>query len=281
MIVWWNRGERSRAAATEGAAGGGGRARESAPRASGAFDDAGSGRGFISKPASRRSAWVDPRFVVGTALVVASIVGVSVVVSVNDDTIAVYAVDDTLVRGAAVDVDDLVVAHVRLDRLEGGYVEVGALPVAPLVAVRTVGAGELLPVEALGDGLDDNGSSVVVEVAGPLPAAVVPGSVVQLWAGAVERNGVDQAAPAVIVEEATVETVSEADGFVGASASAVSVELRVPRDDVAVVLGARSIGSTIAIIAVDRAVDAGSGAGSGAGADPRSGAADARGGAAR
>ena len=63
---------------------------------------------------TRTRFWVDPRFALGLVLVVASIVGVSVVVAGSDQSIAVYAARGPLAVGDRLDRADLVETRVRL-----------------------------------------------------------------------------------------------------------------------------------------------------------------------
>ncbi|WP_176980833.1 SAF domain-containing protein [Paramicrobacterium humi] len=195
--------------------------------------------------AVRRRFWFDPRFVIGIVLVVVSVFGVWFVVSTNDKTIAVYSAASTLTPGTVLSDDDLVVTHVRLGAVEGNYVLSGALPGAGALLTRTIPKGELLPRSAITDASSVGVSPVVVHLAGVLPASVDTGSVVDTWAAEpVEGGGFGQ--PVVIVDGATVNRVIEDDAMVGGAQ--VSVELLVPKGDVATVLAAVANGHALSLV---------------------------------
>ena len=102
---------------------------------------AGSGR--PTTPTKTRF-WFDPRFGLGLVLVVASIVGVSVVVAGSDRTVAVYAARVSLAVGDRLDAADLVETDVRLGAAGELYLTPARIPADGLVVTRTVTAGGLV-----------------------------------------------------------------------------------------------------------------------------------------
>lgn len=188
---------------------------------------------------------LDPRLLIGLLLVAGSTVGVWALVAGVDDSVEVYAARDTLVTGASIDVDDLELVEVRLGAAGERYLTAEELPADGLVLARTVGAGELVPVDALADPSDEQAATVVVANRGPLSSKIGPGARVDLWAAdAIERGRFD--APAVLVSGAEVSSVRESDGLNGGEGDAV--EVLVPRDKVAVVLEALASGDAIDLV---------------------------------
>lgn len=196
-----------------------------------------------------RSFWIDPRFVVGLVLVIGSVIGVYAIVSAADRTTLVYVARDALVAGEAVDGDDVVATSVRLGAGADVYLAADAPPADGLVMTRSVLAGEMIPASAVSTRARTGLTSVVVAVSGRLPASVATGSVVDLWAArAAKGDGFDP--PVVLVPDATVAVVSEADGFLAAG-DGRAVELLVPRADVALVLEAIAAEDALSVVPAD------------------------------
>lgn len=164
----------------------------------------------VPAPATRvsRAGWRDPRLWIGLLLVAGSVVLGARVLAAADDTVAVWAVADDLGVGSALTEDDLVAVRVRFEdatELDRYFPADQPLP-SGQVLVRGVGAGELLPRAAVGDG------EAVGTVRLPLdiephrvPPGVDAGSVVDVWVGgAGRRTGVADgpALSAVTVVEA-------------------------------------------------------------------------------
>lgn len=199
-------------------------------------------------PAVRRTRrfWFDPRFAIGLVLVVASVVGVLVVVSSADASTRVYTARDALAPGDTIDAGDLVVSSVRLASVGELYLVPGDVPDDGLVVTRTVAAGELVPASAVGAKAGISLASVVVTLGGRIPASVAPGSTVDLWAASEEEANLFRP-PVVIVSGATVVRVIESDGLV-ASDEAASLELLVPRLRIARVLEAVANDDAMSIV---------------------------------
>ncbi|WP_307214468.1 SAF domain-containing protein [Microbacterium sp. SORGH_AS_0888] len=191
-----------------------------------------------------RSVRIDPRFVVGILLVVASVTGVWFVVAAARQTSPVLVAARTLVPGETIASGDLRVAEVALGQAAERYAKPGA-SAADAVVVRTVSAGELVPLEALGSAEAARTTTVVVPSSMRVPAAVAPGAPVEVWAAPRTAEG-DHGIPRVLVADAVVSRVvaSEALG----SATADSVELVVPRAALAELLGALSDESMLSVV---------------------------------
>jgi hypothetical protein len=200
--------------------------------------------------ARRRRFWFDPRFAVGITLVVASVVGVWVLVSAADRTEAVYAATGPLAVGDRVYAKDLAISHVRLTDAGESYVRRGAVPEDGVVITRTISEGELIPSAAVGDAAGSSVSSVVVDTRGRLPRTVAAGELVDVWS-AREAEGGFYGPPGVLVPSATVVRVLEPEGLLAQEAAA-SVELLVPKDRVARVLESLANSDAISLVPVNR-----------------------------
>lgn len=198
-----------------------------------------------SIPARRRFA-VDPRLIIGMALVAASVAGVFFVVSSADESVQVYAARDTLTPGDRVGPDDLVTRSVRLEEVGGLYLLPGDLPSGGFVVTRAVVEGELVPASAVGsvDGLLF--TSVVLDVAGELAASIGSGSTVDVWAAQEVSNAV-YGPPVVIVADAGVVRLVESDSIVGGGRT-TAVEVLVPKAKVARVLEAIANQDAVSIV---------------------------------
>ncbi|WP_121060099.1 SAF domain-containing protein [Microbacterium telephonicum] len=193
-----------------------------------------------------RAFWADTRFVLGIVLIVASIAGVWAVVAAARTTVPVFAATRTIVPGEAVSGDDLRVVEVALGQVGDAYAAPGLL--APgAVATRTIESGELVPRSAVGDPAAARTTTVVVDSATDVPAAIAPGAVVELWAAA-PLDGGRFDTPRILVSAATVAAVAVDDGVV--SNAGASLELVIDRADVADTLAAVAAGSSLSVVPV-------------------------------
>lgn len=194
----------------------------------------------------RRKFWFDPRFGIGLGLVVASVVGVGAIVTATDRTAVVYAARSSLTAGDTVRAADLVPTKVRLGGVSRLYLAGGALPGAGAVVTRTIAAGELIPVSAVGAAAGVSETSVVVNVQGRLAASIAAGSPVDVWS-AEQLERAHYAPPAVLVDGATVVRLIEGDGVM-VNHDGVEVEVLVPRKKVAAVLEAVANGDVVSVV---------------------------------
>ena len=189
-----------------------------------------------SKERRPRSFWFDPRFAIGIALVVVSVLGVLGIVATADSSVQVFVARSALVPGDRVDAGDLLATSVRLGDLDTKYLMAADVPSGGLVVTRAVSAGELVPASAVGTRAGVRVASVVVAVQGTLPKSVVAGAVIDLWSA---TRGEDRSygPPAVLASTVTVVRVIASDGMVSAR-EGDSVEVLVPRNRIARVLQA-------------------------------------------
>jgi len=198
---------------------------------------------------TRTRFWFDPRFALGLILVVASIVGVSVVVAGSDRTVAVYAARVSLAVGDRLDAADLVETDVRLGAAGALYLTPARIPSDGLVVTRTVTAGELVPAAAVGSLAGEAVTSIVLEPRGRLSTGLAAGSVVDVWSAGEVDSGVF-GPPAVLVGRAAIVRILEPTGLIQ-SGGGRAVEVLVPKDKVAAVLEAIANEDALSLVAVN------------------------------
>lgn len=191
-----------------------------------------------------RAFWSDARFFLGIVLIAASVAGVWFVVGMARQTTPVYAAARTIVPGQTLTADDLRVVEVALGQLGESYVGADALR-AGMVAVRTIASGELVPHSAVGAPDAATTTTVVLRSAVDVPGSVVPGTTVEVWAAPLRERGVYDA-PRILVADATVVSVTRDDSMIGGGAA--SLELVIPRADVAAALAAMSDQSALSVV---------------------------------
>ncbi|MBT1635993.1 flagella basal body P-ring formation protein FlgA [Clavibacter tessellarius] len=200
-----------------------------------------------ARPA-RRPVWLDPRFVIGLVLVLASTGGVVALLRSADTSVVVMAAGAPLDAGRTVHASDLVPVRVRLDTASGLYLTPDAAE--GMVVTRFVGAGELVPRSSLSSADARTSASVVITTAAGADHLVVPGTVVDVWAAASKGSGTSAyEAPRVVVSGATVSQVIQPQGFV-ADQDHTQVQLTVPRQDVAAVIASTDARDEITLVPV-------------------------------
>ncbi|MEU1972455.1 SAF domain-containing protein [Microbacterium sp. NPDC019599] len=191
-----------------------------------------------------RAFWGDARFFLGILLIAASIAGVWFVVSAARQSVPVFAATRTIVPGDAVAADDVRLVEVALGQVGEAYLTAEALDEG-LVATRTVAEGELVPQSAVDAASTAATTTVVVHSAVEVPSSVAAGSVVEVWeAPLLEHGGYD--VPRILVADATVVAVTSDDSMIGGGAA--SLELVIPRADVAAVLEAMADESALSVV---------------------------------
>ncbi len=192
----------------------------------------------------RRAFWGDARFLLGILLIVASVAGVWLVVAAARQTAPAYAATRTLVPGQAITADDLRQVEVALGQVGEAYLAPGDGN-DDLVATRTIEAGELVPAEAVGDADDARTTNVVVQSSVEVPASVDAGTGVEVWAAPLLETG-EYDEPRILIADATVVSVTRDDSMMGGGAA--SLELVIPRADVAAALAALAHEAAISVI---------------------------------
>ena len=188
---------------------------------------------------------IDIRLVIGFVLVVASVVGVYGLVAATDRTTAVYAASRPLVAGHLVQERDLEVVHVRLAGSSAMYVDEGDLRNGA-VLLRSVAAGELIPIAAIGSAKDITSTTLVLTLASQLPADSKQGSIMDMWT-APQLGQNSYGPPTVLVPQAHIARIVESTG-IGSASQGVDVEVIIPRSKVALVLQAQANGDVISLV---------------------------------
>lgn len=222
---------------------------------------AGSGT-MPARPAQRlrRPGWRDLRLVVGVVLVLVSVAGGARLVSSLDDTTPVYAAAHDLLPGQPVTEKDLVPVPVRLGERVASYVD-GSAPVAPgTFLVRQVGAGELVPADALGSARQALDKTVGVPVDTSAARSLATGAVVDVWVSRRDGEAVGEAYldPELLLSGAVVDTVPPETTGLGAGLGRTTVQVVVPADEVGKVIAAVDQAARITLVPAPRA-DSGSG----------------------
>lgn len=194
----------------------------------------------------RRPGWRDPRLLLGVALVGVSVALGAWAVGTAGRTVPVLVARDVIVPGDAVTVEDLEVREVRLGTATDAYLRPGEVA-GPLLATRTVGAGELVPRAALVTEAQSGLRAVAVTPRGPVSRDVVPGALVELWLVPAAQEDAEEVMPRLLVDAATVAEVAEPTGAFTAGGS-VSVHVLVPVESLPDVLGATASGGTIEVV---------------------------------
>ena len=195
-----------------------------------------------------RRFWVDTRFLIGLVLIAASVTGVVTLVSAADSSVQVYTARDALSQGDVVMADDVFASSVRVDGAAELYIMAGEMPREGLVITKPVGAGELVPLSAVGDSAGLKMSAIVVSLAGQLPGSIEAGSLVDLWSSRENGDGAF-GPPSVLVSSATVVRLVEEDGLV-VNENAAAVEILVPRSRIARVLEAIANSDALSLVPV-------------------------------
>lgn len=196
---------------------------------------------------SRRAFWGDVRFLVGIALVIASITGVWLIVSASDDAVPVLQANRTITEGEALSSGDFQVVEVGLGALADDYL--GPQQLEPgQVAARTLEKGEIVPASPTAAATENRSTTIVVESSTGIPEDVTTGTVVEVWHAPPLDDGRSYDVPRILVAEVTVRSVVEADGMLADEGT--GIELVIDRADVADVLAAVTGGSSLSVVPV-------------------------------
>lgn len=190
----------------------------------------------------RRPGWRDPKLLVGVLIVTGSVALGSAVVSAAEASTPVWVAREALTPGDAVGDGQVVVGRVRLEATEAQRYLTASEPLPDdAVAVRAVGAGELLPRAAVAVEADLGLRPVALPVTGPPSAGVDEGALVDVW---VTPEGPNDATPVprLLAEGLTVVEVTRPTGALAVGGQTV-VHVLVPTDalpDVLAALAGRS-----------------------------------------
>lgn len=200
-------------------------------------------------PRWRTPGWRDPRLQLGLVLVAASVALGSWLVTTAGRTTPVYAAAHTLVPGDELTAADLVVRDVRVPGVEA-YLPAAEMLAEGTVVVRTVGEGELVPRAATAQEAGIDLRRVAVTSRAGLSAAVVVGSLVDLWfVPEQDATTPDAVPPTRLAAGLTVAEVGD-DGGGLAVGSGATVHLLVSEPDLPDVLAALAAPGTVEVVPV-------------------------------
>ncbi|MBC7374723.1 MAG: SAF domain-containing protein, partial [Frankiales bacterium] len=206
-----------------------------------------------SSPVATRLAapsWLDTRLVIGVLLVLLSVLIGARVLAGADRSQLVWATNRALAPGSLLTAADVVPVRVRLFESAERYLDASEPAPAGYVMSRGVGAGELLPDDALrqpGIDVDVRLVTVLVEI-GHVPPDLVNGQQVDVWvtperaaAAPPKGTGVELSGAQVVLSAVTIATGPPEAGF-STGGTSVPIVLQVPPASVARLLSATSLG---------------------------------------
>ena len=188
--------------------------------------------------------FTDPRFLLGLALVVVSILATTWLVQKARGGESVYQLNAPVAQGQPIQASVLSIVSARTGST--AYLEAGALPEGA-VATRTLSAGELLPRDAVASAASLDRRQVVINVATRIPSSVSTGSTVEVWAvDSPDTPLSSQTEPRMIASSAIILSISEPDTTLVNRAQ--SVEISVPESDLDTVLAATGSKSSLIVV---------------------------------
>lgn len=198
----------------------------------------------MMRSAAHRPFYGDLRFVIGLVVVIASVAGVWLLVSSSRQTAPVLQTTRTVLPGETISSAELQVVEVGLGPVAGSYLAPQSLEPGA-VAVRTLAAGELVPLAAVGDPDELRTTSVVISSTA-VPAEVTAGTSVELWHAPPVEDGRAFEKPRILVGDAIVAHVAEEEGMLAGRRT--DVEVIVDRADTADVLAAIAGGDALSLV---------------------------------
>lgn len=221
-----------------------------------------------SPRANRLSApgWLDGRLVLGVLLILVCVVVGARLVSSADRSQLVWATTGDLVAGSQLAESDLTAVRVRLFEQVDRYLDASGPPPIGYVVRRGLGAGELLPGDALGLPEDESFRLVTVPVeAGHFPPDLGDEQEVDVWmtpgrAGSAGVPATGDGGPVqvsgaqVVLQRVAVDAGPPEDSF-RSGGTASPVVLRVREADVGALVSAISLGR-IDLVRVPRNAEA-------------------------
>ncbi|WP_149084950.1 MULTISPECIES: SAF domain-containing protein [Microbacterium] len=189
----------------------------------------------------------DLRFVVGIALVVASIAGVWYVVTASDQASPVLQARRTIARGEILSPADFQAVDVSLGPVAEDYLGPAQLE-AGQIAARTLTKGELVPRAAATAAEDGTTTTVVVESSVGIPEDVETGTEVEIWQAPLREDGRTYDDPRILVGDVVVRAVLEPEGLLADGAA--ELEIVIERSDVPAVLAAVTGGAALSVVPV-------------------------------
>lgn len=160
-----------------------------------------------------------------------------------------YATTRAVVPGEPLASSDLTIVQATVPGQDAYLLESAPLP-SDAVVVRAVGAGELVPVSALGQGGDLDARPVAVPAGTALSSDVATGGLVDLWfVPAAQPSAETAPPPRLLAEQLVVAEVSGTGSGLGPGASR-TVHVLVPTAALPDVLAALAADGTTSVVPV-------------------------------
>ncbi|MDO5672194.1 MAG: hypothetical protein Q4G30_04960 [Actinomycetaceae bacterium] len=200
----------------------------------------------IAQPLRGKTAWKDPRVIIGVILMVLAVVLGVMTVNAFNQTENYYTAGTDLLPGTQLQAQSLRIAEIAPGMVSENYLRQGDIP-QDAVVLRTVKTGELIPVQALGTH-DPGLRTMVVDLGSELPAHVGVGDAIELWQIDKNLNPTQEGLqPISLTKDAIVAALPSAPSGFG-NTTKTRTEILVPVSDIPSVLSA--IGAGTSIIAV-------------------------------
>jgi len=196
----------------------------------------------LPEPAAKRlqrPSWRNTRLLVGLVLILlGTAIGAKVVASA-DDTVPMYAATTTIRPGDHLTVDNLRRVDVQLGDEGARYLSARAAVAEDTYALRDLSEGELVPAGAVGGRGTVTVQAVTVAVDANSASTLPANAVVDVWVSPRDLQSTQERYldATLALERVSVTPVTQDSGRFGASSSTTAVQLRVPRDKVATVIG--------------------------------------------
>lgn len=173
-----------------------------------------------------RPRWLNVRVVLGVLVVVGAVVLGARVVGAERQLATVWATTTDLQAGTVLTSDDLSEVEVNLDDAAGRYFGSGAAIVGKQLT-RALGAGEIVPVAAVGDPAADTRLLALTVDGDQMLPGLARGSVIDVYL--VQGSGTDLTTKPV-AQDLTVQDVTapSSGGLSGAGSSGYQVVVRLP-----------------------------------------------------
>ena len=199
----------------------------------------------------RRPSWRDPRLLIGLVLLFSSVAFGARVVALADHTEPVYAARGTLPTGTALNADALEVVRLRLKGTAAEYLDARQPIPSGQVLIRTVGAGEIVPLTAFAPADRLLSRPVSIPIAGAPPVGLSAGGLVDVWSSAKRRDAVGGGfdTPERIAKMVEVFDVHRPDTGLSGDRSG-SVEVLLPDESLPLVLDALANEAQVVVLPV-------------------------------
>lgn len=200
----------------------------------------------------QKPSWRDSRLIVGIVLVLLATTAGAKMVASADDRVAVYAAAQPLKPGDQLSTDNLTRVQVQLgDGMQAYLPATGAVP-ADTFVLREVRPGELVPRSAVGGRDQVSVQPLTVEVDANSAAALVVGSVVDVWVSERDPASTQERYldAKLALEAVSVARLPSEQGRFGTAAASAAVQILVPRAEVRTVIAAADKRARVTLVPV-------------------------------